>query len=737
MLSRVTVTILVSLALPIVILAASMPRSVRGIIHDPQHRPIPSAKVTLRSDETGKRQNGVTNSNGEFQFQSVAPGKYTLEARAPGFAVTDQQIQVGEKNGPVYHLLMRVAIAPERVRVSGAPALLNAQTSTTQTVVNRQQINETPGANLANNLSMITDFVPGATMVHDMLHVRGGHQESWFFDGIPLINTNIASNVGPVINPMNIESLQVQTGGYSSEYGDRTYGFFNVITPSGFNQNREVNLVTSYGSFNQTDDQLSFGSHTERFAYYASLDGNRSDLGLAAPTPQIIHDQESGLGGFASILYNPSADNQFRWVMSLRGDNYQIPNTPEEQLTGIRDTDIERDDMLGLTWAHSSPDGMVLTVSPFFHFNRADYAGGPGDSPFLLNDNRRSSYVGGLASLTIPRGKNNARVGLEVWGQHDNTSFGLRSNPGSEAISQDFRPWANSESLFGGDRYNLTSWLTLNAGIRLTHYGGLRSENAASPRLGAALRIPRLNWVLHGYYAQYYQQPPLDTVSGPLLNFAVQQGFGFIPLPGEHDRQWDTGLSIPYHKWFLNIDHFRTSAANFLDHDEVGNSDIFLPLTDLAALISGTEVSVRSPEMFGRANLRIAYSNQLAKGLGPITGGLIEFAPATYFLLDHDQRNTASAVLSLRLPSQSWASSTYAYGSGFVNGNGIPSDHLPAHSVWDVALGKSFGENFTVSLNALNLTNTRFLLDNSNTFGGTHYGDPRELYVELRWRFHY
>jgi hypothetical protein len=732
---RSVFVLFVCLALCGMLYPAASPENIRGVVHDPQHRPIAGAKVILHTGKPGQVRTTVSDVNGEFEFESVLPGAYRIEAHATGFAPLAETIQVRAKGNPVYHLWMEVAAVSARVRVSGAPALLSTETSTTQTLVNRQEITETPGADQANSLGMITDFVPGAYMVHDMLHVRGGHQENWFFDGIPLINTNIASNVGPVINPMDIESLQVQTGGYSSEYGDRTYGFFNVITPSGFNRNREIDLVTSYGSFNQTNDQLSFGSHTERFAYYASLDGNRSDLGLDTPTPGIIHDQEGGLGGFASILYNPSAENQLRVVASLRGDDYQIPNTPQQQLAGIRDVDVERNDMLGLTWSHSSPDGVALTVSPFFNFNRADYAGGPGDSPFILNDNRRSSYMGALASLTVPHGKHNARVGAEVWGQHDNTFFGLRSNPGSRVLNQEFRPWGNSEAVFAGDRYEFTSWLTLNAGIRLTHYGGLISENASDPRLGAALRIPRLNWVLHGYYAQYYQQPPLDTVSGPLLSFALTQGYGFIPLPGERDHQWDVGLSVPYRKWFLNIDHFRTSAANFLDHDEVGNSDIFLPLTDLAALIDGTEVSVRSPEILGRANLRIAYSNQLAKGLGPITGGLLEFAPVGYFYLDHDQRNTVSTVLNFRLPFRSWATADYEFGSGFLNGNG-PA-HLPPHSVADLALGKSFGERLSVSLNALNLTNTRFLLDNSNTFGGTHYADPRELYVELRWRFHY
>jgi outer membrane receptor protein involved in Fe transport len=285
------------------------------------------------------------------------------------------------------------------------------------------------------------------------------------------------------------------------------------------------------------------------------------------------------------------------------------------------------------------------------------------------------------------------------------------------------------------DQYRATSWLTVDAGVRLTHYGGLLGENAAAPRLGGGIRLPRLHWIVRGYYAYYYQPPPLDSLSGPLLQFTVNQGFGFVPLQGERDIQHDIGLTIPFRGWAVEVDNFHTNARNFLDHDVIGNSGIFVPLTDLAALINGTEITVRSPEIFSRAQLRIAYSNQLAEGLGPTTGGLIEFAPTSYFLLDHDQRNTLSTVLSLRLPRRFWATPAVNFGSGFLNGDG-PA-HLPPHTTVDISLGKYFGERWSVSLNAVNLANNRFMLDDSNTFGGTHFVNPRQIYVELRYRFHF
>ena len=56
-----------------------------------------------------------------------------------------------------------------------------------------------------------------------------------------------------------------------------------MVPRTGFERDNEAELVTSFGNFYQTNDQMNFGGHTERFAYYASVNGNRSNLGLETP----------------------------------------------------------------------------------------------------------------------------------------------------------------------------------------------------------------------------------------------------------------------------------------------------------------------------------------------------------------------------------------------------------------------------------------------------------------------
>ena len=66
----------------------------------------------------------------------------------------------------------------------------------------------------------------------------------------------------------------------------------------------------------------------------------------------------------------------------------------------------------------------------------------------------------------------------------------------------------------------------------------------------------------------------------------------------------------------------------------------------------------------------------------------------------------------------------------------MPPNHTALTKLpFDLSLGKAVAENVTISVTALNLANRRFLLDNSQTFGGTHYAEPRQIYLQVRYRF--
>jgi hypothetical protein len=733
--------------------------SVRGIVHDPQHRPVQGAMVMLHAKTSDWSKTATTDSNGEFQVIAVPLGEYTVSVASPGFAQTAQTVTVESGTQPILHYQLALESVKESLTVSGAPAVVPTDTVTPTTLVDRADIERTPGADRTNSLAMITDYVPAAYVTHDMLHMRGGHQVEWLIDGVPIPNTNIASNLGPQIDPKDIDYLEVQRGSYDADYGDRTYGIFNIAPRTGFERDRECDLVVSFGNFYQTNNQISCGGHTERFAYYVSLNGNRSNYGLQTPVPQVNHDAENGYGGFASLIFNPNAKNQFRLVTSLRQDYYQIPIDPNPNSTGnqifpsfgLRDGEREPDGYVTFSWVHTFNPNTLLTVSPFYHYNSANYTGGPNDFPVISSVTQTANYAGAQAALSTSFWKNDLDGGVYGFYQHQYNFFDNQFTDGSQNFP------ASSIGINGGlaavfinDKFKVTPWLTLIAGLRQTEFRASIAENATDPRFGATVRIPRLHWVFRAFYGYYYQAPPLATATGALLDLASSQNFTFAPLHGERDIESQFGVTIPYRGWTLDADNYTTRASNWLDHNNIGESNLFWPITWDRALIQGWELTLRSPRLWNRGQFHLAYANQIAKATSPITGGLICPTPVTPACgldippglspVDHDQRNTLNLGFNTSLPWKSYASTNVYYGSGFTNGlPGVqyPGNYLPGHTTFDVALGKTFAEKYTVSVTALNVANRRVQLDNSLTFGGFHWNDPREIYAEFRYRFNY
>jgi outer membrane receptor protein involved in Fe transport len=719
--------------------------TVRGIVHDPQHRPVSDAKVVLKARNSEYIQTTQTDANGEFHFDTVPLGEYTITVSQANFATQEQSLTVLSGTAPVLHFELQLASQNQSITVSADAGPAQGESVTPTTIVDRNEITQTPGATRSNSLAMITNYIPGAYLTHDQLHVRGGHQVSWLIDGVPIPNTNIASNLGPQIDPKDIDTVEMQRGSYSADFGDRSYGVFDVAPRTGFERNNQAELVAGFGNFYQSDDQINFGGHTNRFAYYASANGNRTDLGLQTPTSAVIHDRANGYGGFTSLIYNADSHDQLRLVAQIRRDFYQVPfdpNDPHTQGTFLHDVNHETDSFVTVSWVRTFSPGLMLTVSSFYHFNSANYENSPLDLPSSATEKRSSKYEGGQAVISWVKDRNNLRAGLYSFAQQDYQLFGLifndNSAPNLEPPDVE-KPLGSLIAVYVEDQLKATSWLTLNAGVRQTHFSGGVVENTASPRVGASVRIPKLKWVFRGFYGHFYQAPPLLTASGPLLQFVTNQNLGFAPLHGERDEEHQFGVTIPIRGWTLDADNFLTRANNFFDHNNLNNSDVFFPITIQGARINGWELALRSPHIRNRAQIYLTYSNQLAQGFGDINGGLTNFSFGNGFkLLDHDQRNTLHIGAQYTLPWRSYASTDVYYASGFSNGNpAIPGDHLQPHTTFDLSVGKNFGENFSVNVQGINVANRRVLLDNSFTFGGTHFLNPREIFVQLRYRFHY
>ncbi|MGH9611305.1 MAG: carboxypeptidase regulatory-like domain-containing protein, partial [Bryobacteraceae bacterium] len=122
----------------------------RGIVHDPQHRPIPHARVTIQGRSL------TSNSEGEFKADKLNPGQYTVTISAPGFSPLQEQIHLTPSRNPIFHFQLQLGAITASVKVAASASTLNTEASTVRTNVSHAEILRTPGAGRTNSLAMIT-----------------------------------------------------------------------------------------------------------------------------------------------------------------------------------------------------------------------------------------------------------------------------------------------------------------------------------------------------------------------------------------------------------------------------------------------------------------------------------------------------------------------------------------------------------------------------------------------------
>src|ERR1700742_4569259 len=97
--------------------------TVRGIVHDPQHRPVTNAQVTLQARKSAYTQTVQPDDEGQFHFDAVPLGEYSVKVVQAGFEANEQNITVLSGTAPILHLELRVAAAQaQSVEVSAGAA---------------------------------------------------------------------------------------------------------------------------------------------------------------------------------------------------------------------------------------------------------------------------------------------------------------------------------------------------------------------------------------------------------------------------------------------------------------------------------------------------------------------------------------------------------------------------------------------------------------------------------------
>ncbi len=220
---------------------------ISGVVTDQSGAAIPNASVVATENGTDTKHETVSSSAGEFAYQEIPIGSYTITASASGFQ-TVKVDKVPVAAGAIYSLPIKLnlAQAAETVEVNAAALALDT-TSTTQIAgVGGETLQDTPlnGRDFTQLTILTPGFANSGAGGYGSLNGTRANQINWQIDGIdnndvwhniPAVNQGGVSGIAGVILPIDaIDQFSVQTQA-SPESGRNPGGSVNLSLKAGTN----------------------------------------------------------------------------------------------------------------------------------------------------------------------------------------------------------------------------------------------------------------------------------------------------------------------------------------------------------------------------------------------------------------------------------------------------------------------------------------------------------------------
>lgn len=224
-------------------LAQQTAGNLRGTVKDPSGAVVAGATVTLTDKATNTATTIQTTGDGEYQFNNILPGDYTVTIEASNFKkLTLNNVRVELNQTTDVPSQLQIGLASEVVEVSAAGAELVETTSSnltksfgTQQVVELAQTSVGSGV---NNLALIAPNVAssGGVGVGSGGSIGGQRprNNNFMVDGV---DNNDKSVTGPQIyvSPETVAEFSLIANQFSAEFGRSNGGQFLTITKSGTN----------------------------------------------------------------------------------------------------------------------------------------------------------------------------------------------------------------------------------------------------------------------------------------------------------------------------------------------------------------------------------------------------------------------------------------------------------------------------------------------------------------------
>jgi hypothetical protein len=302
---------------------------IEGKVTDKSGAIMPGVTLELRSPNLQGTKTDVSDANGQFRFNLLPPGNYSLTATLSGFSPVQQQGIIVQLAHTVTLDVRMSPVTTETITVTAAAPVVDVKSTTTGQNMTTQTMQSLP---IGRNFVAASAVAPGvqADATGPTVYGSSGAENSYIIDG--LNTTSLRSGLQGKQAPVEfIQEVDTMTGGLPAEYGRMTGGTINAITKSGGN--------TYTGDVFGYDAAKALRSDNKTFTERPGTAGS------AADTKQIL-DLGGDLGGYFvkdRIWFFGAYDHQNRTNTSTRINaplnlaNYQLP------VGAVLDTKVKND----------------------------------------------------------------------------------------------------------------------------------------------------------------------------------------------------------------------------------------------------------------------------------------------------------------------------------------------------------------------------------------------------------
>ncbi len=235
------------LAMPVVSFSQTFRGGINGVLTDQSGAVVPGATVEAVDVATSISHKTVSSSAGEYSFQDLPLGTYTVMAKASGFQSTEVT-KVPVTAGVIYTLQIKLSIATtgETVEVSASGLALDTTSATQTTDIPEITVQDIPlnGRDFTQMIGLAPGFAGYALGGFGSVNGTRGNQVNWQIDGadnndwwhnIPAVNQGGVENIAGVTLPIDsIAEFSLQTQS-SAEVGRNPGGSVNLVTKAGTN----------------------------------------------------------------------------------------------------------------------------------------------------------------------------------------------------------------------------------------------------------------------------------------------------------------------------------------------------------------------------------------------------------------------------------------------------------------------------------------------------------------------